>query len=50
VITGRQLRRRFGAQADSEIERRVAGASSEQIERWADQVLTATSLGELWAR
>lgn len=46
----RQLQRRFGARADSEIERRLAGASSEQIERWADQVLTATSLGELSAR
>ena len=45
----RQLRRRFGAQVDSEVERRLAVASSEQVEHWIDQVLTATSLAELWA-
>jgi hypothetical protein len=40
----RQLRRRFGSQLDDEIERRVEAASLEQIEIWADRVLSATTL------
>lgn len=45
----RVLRRRFGAQVDGEIERRVATASPEQIEVWAERVLSAATLAELLA-
>ena len=45
----RVLRRRFGAQVDGEIERRVATASAEQIEVWAERVLSAATLAELLA-
>jgi hypothetical protein len=45
----RQLRRRFGAQVDGEIERRVAAAPGEQIEIWAERVLSAATLAELLA-
>ncbi|HEX8108801.1 MAG TPA: DUF4351 domain-containing protein [Kofleriaceae bacterium] len=45
----RQLRRRFGAEVDGEIERRVAAASAEQVEVWAERVLSAATLTELLA-
>ena len=45
----RQLRRRFGADVDSEIERCVAAASLERVEVWIDRVLSAASLAELLA-
>jgi hypothetical protein len=45
----RLLRRRFGAEVDSETERRVAVASSEQVEVWAERVLSAATLAELLA-
>ena len=45
----RQLRRRFGAEVDGETERRVAAASAEQIEMWAERVLSAATLAELLA-
>lgn len=45
----RQLRRRFGAQIDGEIERRVTTASAEQIELWTVRVLSATTLAEILA-
>jgi hypothetical protein len=45
----RMLRRRFGAAVDGETERRVAAAPAEQIEVWAERVLSATSLAELLA-
>jgi hypothetical protein len=45
----RLLRRRFGSQIDGEIERRVAAASIEQIELWADRVLSAATLAEILA-
>jgi hypothetical protein len=45
----RQLRRRFGAQVDGDTERRVAAASVEQIEVWAERVLSAATLAELLA-
>jgi hypothetical protein len=45
----RQLRRRFGAEVDGEIERRVAAAPAEQIEIWAERVLSASTLAELLA-
>jgi flagellar biosynthesis/type III secretory pathway protein FliH len=45
----RQLRRRFGAAVDSEIERRVGTAPVEQIEIWAERVLSSATLAELLA-
>jgi trans-2-enoyl-CoA reductase len=45
----RLLRRRFGAEVDGEIERRVAVAPGEQIEVWAERVLSAATLAELLA-
>jgi uncharacterized protein DUF4351 len=45
----RMLRRRFGAEVDGEIERRVAAAPAEQIEVWAERVLSATTLAEVLA-
>jgi hypothetical protein len=45
----RLLRRRFGVQINSEIERRVAGAPAEQVEVWTDRVLSAATLTELLA-
>ncbi len=45
----RLLRRRFGAEVDSEIEHRVAAAPAEQIEIWAERVLSAATLAELLA-
>jgi hypothetical protein len=45
----RLLRRRFGAKVDGEVERRIAAASGEQIEIWAERVLSAATLGELLA-
>jgi hypothetical protein len=45
----RLLRRRFGGAVDGETERRVAAASAEQIEVWAERVLSAATLAELLA-
>jgi hypothetical protein len=45
----RLLRRRFGAEVDSEIERRVAAAPAEQLEVWTERVLSAATLAELLA-
>lgn len=45
----RMLRRRFGAQVDGLIELRLMPAPIEQIEAWADRVLTAASLAEVFA-
>jgi hypothetical protein len=45
----RLLRRRFGAEVNSEAERRVATAPAEQIESWAERVLSAATLAELLA-
>ena len=43
----RLLRRRFGAEVDGEIERRVAAAPAEQVEVWTERVLSAPTLAEL---
>jgi hypothetical protein len=43
----RQLRRRFGAEVDGEIERRVAVAPAEQVEVWTERVLSAPTLADL---
>jgi hypothetical protein len=45
----RQLRRRFGAEVDGEIERRVAAAPAGLIEVWAERVLSTATLTELLA-
>jgi hypothetical protein len=45
----RLLRRRFGAEVDGETERRVAAAPAEQVEIWAERVLSAATLAELLA-
>ena len=45
----RQLRRRFGVEVDGETERRVAAAPAQQIEIWAERVLSAATLAELLA-
>jgi len=45
----RLLRRRFGTQVDAEAELRVAAAPAEQIEVWAERVLSAATLAELLA-
>ena len=45
----RQLRRRFGAEVDAEIERRIAAVPAEQIEVWAERVLSAATLAEVLA-
>jgi hypothetical protein len=45
----RLLRQRFGSAIDAHVERRVATASSEQLDTWTMRVLTAASLAELFA-
>ena len=45
----RQLRQRFGAEVGPEIERRVATAPVEQIEVWAERVLSAATLAKVLA-
>lgn len=45
----RLLRRRFGSEVDGETERRVAAASAEHVELWAERVLSAATLTELLA-
>ncbi|HEX3473621.1 MAG TPA: DUF4351 domain-containing protein [Kofleriaceae bacterium] len=45
----RQLRKRFGAQVTTDTERRLATASPEQIGLWAERVLSAATLAELFA-
>jgi hypothetical protein len=45
----RMLRRRFGAEVDGEIERRVAAAPAEQVEVWAERVVSVTTLAEVLA-
>jgi predicted transposase/invertase (TIGR01784 family) len=44
-----QLRQRFPGQADSQVEQRIAAASSEQVETWLRRVVLAASLGDLFA-
>lgn len=45
----RQLHRRFGAEVDAEAERRITAASTEQVELWADRILSATTMAEVFA-
>jgi hypothetical protein len=43
------LRQRFGDQVDSVVERRVMEAPLEQVQAWAKRLLSAATLGELFA-
>ncbi len=45
----RQLRLRFGAQVDTQVEQRIMVAPVEQIEIWSMRVLSAATLNELFA-
>jgi len=45
----RLLRRRFGNQVDTDTEQRIAAASTEQIDIWAERVLSAATLTEVLA-
>jgi hypothetical protein len=45
----RLLQRRFGAEMDSTAEQRIRVASAEQVEVWAERVLSAATLAELLA-
>jgi hypothetical protein len=44
-----QLRQRFGAEVDADIEHRIAMAPAEQIELWGARLLSAGTLAELLA-
>jgi hypothetical protein len=44
----RQLQRRFG-DLPAALHERLAAAEAEQLERWADRLLSATSLAEVFA-
>ena len=43
------LRLRFGSQVDARVEQHLAAASMDQLERWTERLLSATTLGELLA-
>jgi hypothetical protein len=43
------LRQRFGGQVDAQVEQRIGAASMEQVETWTRRVLSAATLGELFA-
>jgi hypothetical protein len=45
----RLLRKRFGRDVDSGVEQRLAAASADQIDTWAERVLSAQTLTELLA-
>jgi Domain of unknown function (DUF4351) len=45
----RQLRRRFGDAVDTDIEQRIAMASTEQLDTWTERVWSAATLTELLA-
>ena len=45
----RQLRRRFGHEVDADAEQRIANAGAEEMERWADRVVSAATLAEVLA-
>jgi flagellar biosynthesis/type III secretory pathway protein FliH len=46
-LLAKQLKLKFGP-LDAAAEARLAGASSAQLNRWAERVLTAGSLDEIW--
>ena len=45
----RLLQQRFGDAVNAHVEQRIATASIEQIEAWSARVLSAATLGELFA-
>jgi predicted transposase/invertase (TIGR01784 family) len=45
----RLLRQRFGNEVDTDLERRIATASIEQLETWTERLLSAATLAELLA-
>ena len=45
----RLLRQRFGSQVDTDTERRLAMATTEQLATWVERVLSAATLTELLA-
>jgi len=45
----RQLRRRFGTAVNADVAQRIGTASVEQIDTWAERVLSAATLAELLA-
>ena len=47
AVLERQLRRRFGS-LSPEVEERVAGASATDLETWADKVLDADTLEDVF--
>ena len=47
-VLSKQLRFKFGP-LPAHAEARLAQADSQQLEAWADRVLTASSLGEVWS-
>jgi hypothetical protein len=44
-----QLRKRFGQEINAAIEQRIADASVERLEIWAERVLSTATLAELMA-
>jgi hypothetical protein len=49
TILLRLLKQRFGDEVNGEIEGRVAAASVEQIDRWAERETSATVLADVFA-
>jgi hypothetical protein len=49
MILLRLLRQRFGDEVNTDIERRLATASAEQIDTWAEREVSAVTLAELFA-
>ena len=45
----RQVKQRFGAAVDAQVERRIVTATIEQLETWSVRVLSAATLDELLA-
>jgi hypothetical protein len=45
----RLLRQRFGSQVDTDTERRLATATTDQLATWVERVLSAATLTELLA-
>jgi hypothetical protein len=45
----RQLRQRFANQVDTHVEQRVATASVEELDAWVMRIVSAATLGELFA-
>jgi len=44
----RQLVRKFGAEVDDAVRKRIVAADTSQLEEWGERILTATSLIEVF--